>query len=78
MDPACWNSVATVLMAAYQFTAAGKKWTFQVNATNIFNRVYLNEVQLTNSIPSPVEPFGWINGVYGPLRTVIGTMKVEL
>ena len=66
------------LMAAYQFTAAGKKWTFQVNATNIFNRVYLNEVQLTNSIPSPVEPFSWINGVYGPLRTVIGTMKVEL
>jgi len=35
-------------------------------------------VQLTNSIPSPVEPFSWINGVYGPLRTVIGTMKVEL
>jgi iron complex outermembrane recepter protein len=66
------------LMAAYQFTAAGKKWTFQVNATNIFNRVYLNEVQLTNSIPSPVEPFSWINGVYGPLRTIVGSLKVEL
>ncbi len=66
------------LMTAYQFVAAGKKWTFQVNATNIFNRVYLNEVQLTNSIPSPVAPFSWINGVYGPLRTIVGSLKVEL
>jgi outer membrane receptor protein involved in Fe transport len=66
------------LMTAYQFVAAGKKWTLQVNATNIFNRVYLNEVQLTNSIPSPVAPFSWINGLYGPLRTVVGSLKVEL
>jgi iron complex outermembrane receptor protein len=66
------------LMTAYQFTADGRKWTFQVNATNIFNRVYLNEVQLTNSIPSPVAPLSWINGVYGPLRTIVGSLKVEL
>jgi iron complex outermembrane receptor protein len=66
------------LMTAYQFVADGKKWTFQVNATNIFNRVFLNEVQLTNSIPSPVAPFGWLNGVYGPLRTIVGSLKVEL
>jgi iron complex outermembrane receptor protein len=66
------------LMTAYQFESGGKKWTFQLNATNIFNRVYLNEVQLNNTIPSPVEPFSWINGVYGPLRTVIGSLKVEL
>ena len=66
------------LMTAYQFETVGKKWTFQVNATNIFNRVYLNEVQLPNSIPSPVAPFSWINGVYGPLRTIVGSLKVEL
>jgi iron complex outermembrane recepter protein len=60
------------LMTAYQFESGGKKWTFQLNATNIFNRVYLNEVQLNNTIPSPVEPFSWINGVYGPLRTLSG------
>jgi len=69
------------LMAAYQFVSDGRKWTFQINATNIFNRVYLNEVQLNNSIPSAAAAgpaFSWINGVYGPLRTIVGSLKVEL
>jgi iron complex outermembrane recepter protein len=68
------------LMTSYQFEFAGKKWTFQVNAINIFNRVYLNEVQLQNTIPSPAAAgtaYSWVSGAYGPLRTIIGSLKVE-
>jgi hypothetical protein len=25
-----------------------------------------------------VAPFSWINGAYGPLRTIVGSLKVEL
>jgi iron complex outermembrane recepter protein len=70
------------LMTAFQFEAEGKKWTLQVNATNIFNRVYLNEVQQTASvpfqqIPGPGGTYSWVNGVYGPLRTIVASVKVE-
>jgi iron complex outermembrane recepter protein len=65
------------LMAAYKFEAFGQKWTAQINANNIFNRVYLSEAELTAPVPSPTAPYSWINGIYGPLRTVIASLRVE-
>jgi outer membrane receptor protein involved in Fe transport len=65
------------LMASYKFKSAGVNWTAQINATNVFNRTYLKEAQLSAPIPSNTPPYSWINGVYGDPREVVASVKAE-
>jgi iron complex outermembrane receptor protein len=62
------------LMTSYKLVLAdGKKVTFQVNANNIFDKVYLKEVQARTLTGE----WTGIGGFYGDPRTIIGSVKVE-
>jgi iron complex outermembrane recepter protein len=63
------------LSTSYQFNAFDKKWTAQLNATNIFNLKYLSEAELTSS--GPTGNFNSISGVWGTPLTIVGSLKVE-
>jgi iron complex outermembrane receptor protein len=63
------------LMTSYKFNVDGRRFTFQVNAINIFNKLYLSEVQV-NGFPTS-GPYSTITGLYGQERTVIGSIKVD-
>jgi iron complex outermembrane recepter protein len=63
------------LMASYKLLLDdGRKVTFQVNANNIFDKVYLTEVQARKPLTGEWTAIG---GFYGDPRTIIGSIKIE-
>ncbi len=68
-------------MASYTFNFNGVKWTAQINATNIFNAKYFQEVQgggnysVVSSPPNVT--YSAVNAVWGMPRTVLASLKAE-
>lgn len=65
------------LLAAYKFENFGDKWTAQINANNIFDRIYFTEAQTNPGNFNQPSAFSAFSGVYGQRRTIIGSLKVE-
>ena len=68
-------------MAAYTFKFNGMKWTAQINAENIFNAKYFQEIQgggnysVLSSPPNVT--YSAVNAVWGMPRTVLASLKAE-
>ena len=62
-------------MASYELLLEdGRKVTFQLNANNIFDKVYMTEVQARAPLTGTWTAIG---GFYGDPRTIIGSIKIE-
>ena len=63
------------LLTSYSLKVLGKKFTAQINATNILDKTYFSDLQTPGF--AGAGPFTAITGLYGAPRTILGSIKVE-